>query len=107
VVVAGVEALLFKGLLSKGFPTAISQRWPGWPCRGFNPLIGTADGVMAAGFEAVCTSGPINGAREVPVGFVEAGVPDVTGLAIVDGDVIGLLLNGAPTAISQRCPGLP
>jgi hypothetical protein len=26
VVVAGVEALLFKGLLFKGFPTAMSQR---------------------------------------------------------------------------------
>jgi hypothetical protein len=99
VVVVGVEALLFKG-----FPTGISQRWPGCPCGGFNPVVGA---MLVEGFERGFTSGHINGAGKPLIGFLDTGVIVVTGLTIVDGCVDGMLINGAPTAISQRCPGLP
>ena len=80
----GLAPFTSAGLLSKGAPTAISQRCPGLPCSGFKPFPATVllfDIVTGACFvtvEGVC----------------------VTVAA-------GLLSKGAPTAISQRCPGLP
>ena len=49
-VVAAV-APLAAGLLSKGAPTAISQRWPGWPWGGFMPGAVVTTLVCGAGAE--------------------------------------------------------
>lgn len=92
VVVAGVV-----GLLLSGAPTAISQRWPGCPCAGFMPgavLLATvlvAAGIVAAGLE---------GNVVVTAGWLVVTAPGVV-------LTVGWLFNGAPTAISQRWPGLP
>jgi hypothetical protein len=70
------------GLLFRGWPTPISQRWLGWPCGGFMP--GAVGAVV--------------------------GVTVVIGLLIFVfalGATVGLLLSGWPTAISHRWPGWP
>ena len=44
------------GLLFKGAPTAISQRWPGCPCGGFMPgAVFTVDCEVTTGAEVVIT----------------------------------------------------
>ena len=77
VVVAGAGA----GLLFKGAPTAISQRWFGSPCGGFMP--GAV--LVGVGTCVVVTNG---------CAFTVA--------PVVVGAGAGLLFNGAPTDISQR-----
>jgi len=72
-----------------GAPTAISQRWPGWPCGGFIP-------------GAVLT-----GAATAPGVLVMTGwLVVVAVVAVVAGFAAGEF-SGAPTAISQRWPGCP
>ena len=78
-VAAGVVVTV-AGLLFKGAPTAISQRWFGSPCGGFIP---------GAVFTLFGTS------VIVTCGCAFTVVP-----AVVAG--AGLLFKGAPTAISQR-----
>ena len=73
------------GLLFKGAPTAISQRWPGSPCGGFMP--GKVFCVFGICFMVTC------GCAFAVIICVCAGT--------------GLLFKGAPTAISQRWPGWP
>ena len=75
VTVAGAAGLLFKGA-----PTAISQRWFGSPCGGFIP--GAVFVVLGTSFMVIC------GCVLTAVGCVATGA--------------GLLFKGAPTAISQR-----
>lgn len=83
--------------MGKGAPTAMSQRWPGLPCSGFNPApVITGVVGLAAG---VCVT--VTGLGKVALGVM------FTGEAGVLVTAAGLLSNGAPTAISQRCPGLP
>ena len=73
------------GLLFKGAPTAISQRWFGSPCGGFMP--GAVFVVVGTSFIVTC------GCALTVVGCVATGA--------------GLLFKGAPTEISQRWPGCP
>ena len=63
--------------------------------------------MLVEGFDRGFTFGDIDGTGKVLVGFVDAGAIVGTGSTTVDGCAAGLLVNGAPTAISQRCPGLP
>ena len=83
VTVAGAAGLLFKGA-----PTAISQRWFGSPCGGFIP--GAVFVGVGTSFIVICGC---CGVVLTAVGGVVAGA--------------GLLFNGAPTEISQRWPGCP
>ena len=89
----------------KGCPTAIAQSCPGSPCGGLMPggvddlpccpSIENVGGV--AGFEVgVEKEGVIAGALLV-----------VLLIVVVAGVVVGSESNGAPTGISQRCPGSP
>ena len=85
---AGKVVFVLAGELS-GCPTAISQRWPGCPCAGFNfpdeALVLFAPGkVMGVGFTCV-----------------------LIGLLVTGFEAVAVLFNGAPTAIEQSCPGCP
>jgi hypothetical protein len=48
-VTCGAAALVAPGGEFKGAPTAISQRWPGFPCSGFSPAVAFA-GLVVAGW---------------------------------------------------------
>ena len=78
------------GALLSGWPTAISQRWPACPCAGFKPFAGGAADAAGCKGEA-CRTGVV--------------------LVVAIGEVVDLaaggLFKGCPTAMSQRCPGLP
>ena len=65
-----------------GAPTAISQRWPGWPCAGFNPAATVVLFVLVV-IVAVFVEGVLVGAFD------------------------GVEFSGAPTAISHLWPGCP
>jgi len=82
-----VEPCSLAAYCFKGWPTAMEQSCPGWPCAGFSF---TVDGcVLAAGIAA-------------PWAGTTTGV--TVGCAAV---FAGALLRGAPTLMSQRCPGWP
>lgn len=56
--VLGAGVALGAGEPSRGAPTAISHRWPGWPCAGFNlPLDPLAVVAGAAGRVVVPVTG--------------------------------------------------
>jgi hypothetical protein len=85
---AGTDA----GALFNGAPTAISQRWPGLPCSGFNPAP-VGGGVVAVtgvggGIESDCDLLTVTG-------FCCA----CCGGTMLDA---GALFSGAPSGISQR-----
>lgn len=101
-VVAAGCVVLAAGALFKGAPTAISQRCPGLPCSGFSPAPVT--GAVVAGVTVGVTVGVIVGLLITGADFWPFAGKLMDGLAA---GCVGLLSNGAPTAISQRCPGLP
>ncbi len=83
----------------KGAPTAISHLWPSCPCGGFIPgavgVAGCADGFNIAGVAA----------GEAGVWLTVTAFPgcgEIGGVAAFGGE-----LKGAPTWMSQRCPGCP
>lgn len=71
-------------MLFNGAPTAISQRWPGWPCAGLEPgatVVGAAAG-LAAVVGAACAG---------VAGLVVTAVPS----------------SMEPTGLPQTWPGSP
>ena len=83
----GVGGTTLFGAEFNGAPTAISQRWPVWPCGGFIPGL-------------VTTAGAFD--------FTIVGIATLeTELAGVVVDLLGVEFSGAPTAISQRWPAWP
>jgi hypothetical protein len=93
---AGIKNYFFRGA-----PTAIAQSCPGWPCGGFIPgavTAGVEEGTVVIGVaegEAMEGAEVITGAVDMPAG--EEG----------DAGTAGAELRGAPTLMSQRCPGWP
>ena len=90
-----------------GAPTAISQRWPGCPCGGFIPGAVTTGCAEAAGGCNNFGVPPVGAAVGV---ILNDWLPEAWfGLMVIAGWLVILAaeFSGAPTAISQRCPGCP
>ena len=78
-----------------GWPTGMSQRWPGCPCGGFIP------GAVAAGVDDVTGLGTTAAFPEFAGGLLKTMLFPLLPAALGADD------KGAPTAMSQRCPGCP
>ena len=122
-VVVGFVVVVAAGFESSGAPTAISQRWPGWPCAGFSldelpPAGSVVEVVAGAEFKGapsaishLCPGKPCLGFKAVfPANTVPTGADEP-----VAGVVLNALANfaafsadtvvagsGAPSGISQR-----
>ncbi len=91
-------------------PTAIEQSCPGCPCAGLSFTFEFWFEPVVCGFEIVngevCIDWLIfdcNGAGAVAGGVVVDEEDKFTG----DEELVAFPFKGAPTAISQRCPGCP